>query len=119
MRGRTFPGAMRLGAPRSATALPPTGAWLPMGGEGALSGRAVWRLHAARCDSLAARYGLSPRERDVLYLLARGRSIDYIAQDLSISFNTAKSHIRHIYVKADIHSRQELLDLMDSEIDLA
>lgn len=78
---------------------------------------AVWRLHAARCDTLAARYGLSPRERDVLYLLARGRSIDYIAQDLSISFNTAKSHIRHIYVKADIHSRQELLDLMDSESD--
>lgn len=92
-------------------------------GEGASealdAAEAVWRLHAARCDSLAARYGLSPRERDVLYLLARGRSIDYIAQDLSISFNTAKSHIRHIYVKADIHSRQELLDLMDSEIDLA
>lgn len=80
---------------------------------------AAWRLHAARCDALAARYGLSPRERDVLYLLARGRSIDYIAQDLSISFNTAKSHIRHIYVKADIHSRQELLDLMDSELDLS
>ncbi|MCI2242880.1 response regulator transcription factor [Adlercreutzia faecimuris] len=79
------------------------------------SAEIAWQLHAARCDALAARYALSPRERDVLYLLARGRSIDYIAQDLSISFNTAKSHIRHIYVKADIHSRQELLDLMDAE----
>ena len=64
-----------------------------------------------RCDAVAERYGLSPRERDVFDLLVRGRSIDYIAQNLTISFNTAKSHIRHIYVKADVHSRQELIDL--------
>lgn len=68
-----------------------------------------------RCDAVAERYGLSPRERDVFDLLVRGRSIDYIAQNLTISFNTAKSHIRHIYVKADVHSRQELIDLIDRE----
>lgn len=66
-------------------------------------------------DAVAERYGLSPRERDVFGLLVRGRSIDYIAQNLTISFNTAKSHIRHIYVKADVHSRQELIDLIDRE----
>ena len=60
---------------------------------------------------MAERFGLSPRERDVFELLVRGRSIEYIAQSLTISFNTAKSHIRHIYVKADVHSRQELIDL--------
>lgn len=43
--------------------------------------------------------GSRPGERDVFDLLVRGRSIDYIAQNLTISFNTAKSHIRHIYVK--------------------
>ena len=48
-------------------------------------------------------------------LLVRGRSIEYIAQNLTISFNTAKSHIRHIYVKADVHSRQELQELLDRE----
>ncbi|MFR1168502.1 MAG: hypothetical protein ACLSDQ_13530 [Adlercreutzia equolifaciens] len=32
-----------------------------------------------------------------------------------MSFNTAKSHIRHIYVKTDVHSRQELIDLIDRE----
>lgn len=68
-----------------------------------------------RCDAVAERYGLSPRERDVFDLLVRGRSIDYIAQNLTISFNTAKSHIRHIYVKTDVHSRQELIDLIDRE----
>lgn len=71
--------------------------------------------YRVRCDAVAERYGLSPRERDVFELLVRGRSIDYIAQSLTISFNTAKSHIRHIYVKADVHSRQELIDLIDRE----
>lgn len=71
--------------------------------------------YRVRCDAVAERYGLSPRERDVFELLVRGRSIDYIAQNLTISFNTAKSHIRHIYVKADVHSRQELIDLIDRE----
>ncbi len=73
--------------------------------------------YQARCNAVAERYGLSPRERDVFDLLVRGRSIDYIAQSLTISFNTAKSHIRHIYVKVDVHSRQELLDLIDQEAD--
>lgn len=68
-----------------------------------------------RLSAVAERCGLSPRERDVFELLVRGRSIDYIAQNLTISFNTAKSHIRHIYVKADVHSRQELLDIIDRE----
>lgn len=71
--------------------------------------------YRTRCDAVAERFGLSPRERDVFELLVRGRSIDYIAQSLTISFNTAKSHIRHIYVKTDVHSRQELLDLIDRE----
>ena len=71
--------------------------------------------YRTRCDAVAERYGLSPRERDVFDLLVRGRSIDYIAQNLTISFNTAKSHIRHIYVKTDVHSRQELIDLIDRE----
>lgn len=60
--------------------------------------------------------GLSPRERDVFDLLVRGRSIDFIAQSLTISFNTAKSHIRHIYVKTDVHSREELVALIDREL---
>lgn len=68
-----------------------------------------------RCNAVAERFGLSPRERDVFDLLVRGRSIEYIAQTLAISFNTAKSHIRHIYAKIDVHSRQELLEILDRE----
>lgn len=78
------------------------------------SGRRPGR-YQVRCRTVAERCGLTARERDVFELLVRGRSIDYIAQNLTISFNTAKSHIRHIYVKTDVHSRQELLDLIDRE----
>ena len=72
--------------------------------------------YRARCLAVAERCGLSPRERDVFVLLVRGRSIDFIAQSLTISFNTAKSHIRHIYVKTDVHSREELIALIDREL---
>lgn len=82
---------------------------------GAAAGERRSGPYRMRCDAVAEHYGLSPRERDVFDLLVRGRSIDYIAQNLTISFNTAKSHIRHIYVKTDVHSRQELIDLIDRE----
>lgn len=82
---------------------------------GAAAGERRSGPYRMRCDAVAEHYGLSPRGRDVFDLLVRGRSIDYIAQNLTISFNTAKSHIRHIYVKTDVHSRQELIDLIDRE----
>lgn len=66
------------------------------------------------CNALADRCKLSDRERQVLFLLAKGRTIDYIANDLGISFNTAKSHIRHVYVKAGVHSRQDLLSIVEA-----
>ena len=49
----------------------------------------------------------------MLFLLAKGRTISFIADDLSVSFNTAKSHIRHVYVKTGVHTRQELLDMVE------
>jgi DNA-binding CsgD family transcriptional regulator len=65
------------------------------------------------CSQIAKRCGLSDREHEVLVLLGKGRTIDFIANDLSISFNTAKSHIRHVYTKLGVHSRQELIDIIE------
>ena len=64
------------------------------------------------CARVARRYGLSARETEVLALLGEGRSAKYISEALIISFNTARSHIRHIYEKLDVHSKQELIDLI-------
>lgn len=50
---------------------------------------------------------LTPREYEILSLLARGRSTQDIALTLSISPNTVRNHIQHILQKLHIHSRVE------------
>ncbi len=65
------------------------------------------------CREISARFGLSAREEEVLFLLAKGRTISFVADELGVSFNTAKSHIRHVYVKIGVHTRSELLDLVE------
>lgn len=67
-----------------------------------------------RCAQAAQRFGLSQREEEVLRLLAQHKKIGSIEQELFISNNTAKTHIRHIYRKLDVHSRDELVGLIDS-----
>ena len=68
------------------------------------------------CHELAESRELSPREREVLALLARGRNASYIARTLCISLDTAKSHIKSIYRKAGVHTQQELLDEIETHI---
>lgn len=67
-----------------------------------------------RCDRIAAAYGLTRREREVLGYLVRGRSQPYIRDALCVSQNTVASHARSIYRKLGIHSKQGLLDLVES-----
>jgi DNA-binding CsgD family transcriptional regulator len=55
-------------------------------------------------------HGLTVREAEILRFLLIGRSALRIAQSLCISENTVNSHIKHIYGKFAVHSRQELLD---------
>ena len=67
-----------------------------------------------RCDTVAQTFLLSARETEVLYLLAKGRSMNHIMEELVISEGTAKTHINHVYKKLNVHSRHELLDLIES-----
>jgi NarL family two-component system response regulator LiaR len=50
---------------------------------------------------------LSPRERDVLLSMMEGKRGRQIAQDLMISSDTVRAHIRNIFAKLDVHSRLE------------
>ena len=55
------------------------------------------------------RYGrLTPREREVLQLIAEGHSTQEIASILCISVKTARTHRRHLMEKLDLHSEAEL-----------
>lgn len=58
-------------------------------------------------------YALSPREREILTALLKGRDAKYIMDTFYISQSTAKTHIYNIYRKFDVHSRQELLDFIE------
>jgi len=62
---------------------------------------------------IVERYGLSPREADVLPLLLQGRTIARIQETLFISQGTVSTHIRHIYQKTGAENRQALLDLSE------
>ena len=67
-----------------------------------------------RCSALASSCGLTPRETEILILFAKGRSAARIQEDLVISRGTVTTHLQHIYRKTNVHSKQELLDLIES-----
>lgn len=66
-----------------------------------------------RIEDISETYGLTARQQQVFTYLARGRNAQFIADELYISLPTAKSHIYNIYNKLGVHSRQELLNLID------
>lgn len=68
-------------------------------------------LMEQRSHELAAQYHLTPREREILLLLARGRTSPYIASELNIAPNTVRSYMREIYSKLGAHSKQDVIDL--------
>lgn len=60
-------------------------------------------------ESLASQ--MTPRELDVLRLLARGLSSEKIAQELFISRRTVDTHVQRILTKLGVHSRTEAVAL--------
>ncbi len=52
-----------------------------------------------------SRFGLTPRESEVLVLAAEGRSGLEIAQKLSIGHETVRSHFKHVYQKLGVSDR--------------
>lgn len=67
-------------------------------------------------ESLGRSGGLTKRETEVLSYLARGRDVAFICDELYLSRNTVKSYTKVIYAKLNVHSRQELIDVVDQEI---
>ncbi len=59
-------------------------------------------------------YGLTSREREILGYFVAGRNIPYIAEALSVTEGTVKTHSSHIFSKTGTSNRQALLDLFES-----
>lgn len=67
------------------------------------------------CEKIIAVNGLSKREAEVFYLLAKGRNRSFISEQLVISESTAKTHIGRIYRKLGVHSQQALINMIEYE----
>ena len=71
-----------------------------------------------RCTRfIAEESGLTAREAEVFLLLAQGEDRAAIGERLAISNDTVKTHLRRIYSKLGIHSKQEAQSLVERKID--
>lgn len=70
------------------------------------------RRRKDRSDALVRTGRLTPREKEVLALLAQGLDTGDIARALVISPETARTHIQHVLCKLGVHSRLEAAALI-------
>ena len=78
----------------------------PMTSEIARRVVASFRQRSALRDETAR---LTPREEEVLTLLAKGYASKEIADKLSVTYQTVRDHLKHIYEKLHVHSRTEAM----------
>ena len=62
-----------------------------------------------RNDAAIRSLGLTPRECEILGLLAAGQSTKEIARHLEISPNTAKTHIASVFQKLEVQRRTQAI----------
>lgn len=72
-------------------------------------------LRGTAFERLADRYDLTDRERQIFALFASGRNSSYICKTCFISKNTVDTHLKHIYDKTGVRSKQGLIDLVEEE----
>ena len=68
-----------------------------------------------RCRAVIERYGLTEREGEIMIMFAKGRNLPYVQEELCLSKSTVSTHRQHIYQKLDVHSAQEMIDLIQKE----
>ena len=56
-------------------------------------------------------YDLTPHETRLLKLLVDGHNYTTAADELNVSYNTIKFHMRHIYEKLQVHSKSEAVSM--------
>jgi DNA-binding NarL/FixJ family response regulator len=66
----------------------------------------------ARAREVAQLQSLTKRERAVLVLLGRGLEFEEIADRLSISEHTVRTHLQNLYRKLNVHSRLDIVRLV-------
>ncbi|ANE23331.1 hypothetical protein AAY81_09755 [Denitrobacterium detoxificans] len=60
-------------------------------------------------EQVAAAHQLTQRETEIFVMLARGLTVNAIAEQLCLSRNTVRTHAHAVYSKLGVHSREELM----------
>ncbi len=93
--------------------LPVYFSWFTLSHSFASSGKAV------KTDSFGEfcrKYDVSPRESEVIMEICNGLSNKEISERLFISLQTVKDHTHHIYIKTNVRSRVQLINLIKDEM---
>lgn len=66
-------------------------------------------------ERAADAYRLTKREKEIVVLLCQGRTLQFCADKLGISLNTVRGHTKRLYAKLDVHSKEEMLDVLQQQ----
>jgi DNA-binding CsgD family transcriptional regulator len=93
--------------------VPSPGGWVTLHASRADAGRVAVVLERASGSRSAPlrleMHGVTPREREVAALVARGLSNAEIAEALVLSAHTVNDHVKSLFEKLDVANRQELV----------
>ena len=64
------------------------------------------------CEGPLRTYGLSVKENETVLKYADGMTVKQIAKDTGVTVNTVNYYLRKAYKKLNVHSRQELAELL-------
>ena len=73
--------------------------------------RSTWTTPAAPVAPVRPDVGLSERQREVMELIAAGRSNSEIAATCYLSEKTVKNHVNHIFARLGVRTRAEAVSL--------
>jgi len=66
-------------------------------------------------EDFCKKYEVSPRESDIIREICNGLSNKEISEKLFISLQTVKDHTHRIYIKTNVKSRVQLINLVKDE----
>jgi DNA-binding CsgD family transcriptional regulator len=75
--------------------------------------------YITKLEEIAAQYNISPREKEIIELLLKGKINKEIEQELFISSHTVRNHIYHIFQKIGINNRLQLANMIFNHNDKA
>ena len=71
-------------------------------------------INVHTCEGPLRTYGLSVKENETVLKYADGMTVKQIAEDTGVTVNTVNFYLRKAYKKLNVHSRQELAELLES-----